>query len=162
MGVSIGACWVFYLLKTDSDGFIFLDYINVVFHEAGHPLFGIVGPTASLYGGTLTQLLLPMLVVVSFWRQRDAVGSGVAGMWLFENFLNIARYMADARSQVLPLVGGGEHDWTEIFTRWGVLEADTHIAQILSTVGWVGMLVTWTWVLSRWRSDAAVMPHDRG
>jgi hypothetical protein len=56
------------------------------------------------------------------------VGFAVAGAWLFENLLNIARYMADARAQILPLVGGGEHDWTNIFSRWDVLASDTLIA----------------------------------
>lgn len=40
------------------------------------------------------------------------MGLAMAWVWLGENLLNIARYLGDARAQVLPLVGGGEHDWT--------------------------------------------------
>ena len=58
-----------------------------------------------MYGGTLGQLAIPAGIAVAFWARRDAVGCAVMGFWYFENFLNIARYMADARAQVLPLVG---------------------------------------------------------
>ena len=65
---------------------------------------------------------------------RDTVVCTVLA-WLFQNFWNIARYMADARAQVLPLVGNGEHDWTEIFSRWGVLRRDTGIAGFVTSPG---------------------------
>ena len=120
------------------------------FHEAGHPIFGILGDTLGLDGGTLSQLVFPVVVALTFWRQRDPVGYAVGGVWFGENFLNIARYMADARAQVLPLVGGGEHDWTTIFSRWGVLSSDTKIAQAVLTAGWVVMLAAWASLVWRW------------
>jgi len=91
------------------------------------------------------------------------VGFAVTGFWFFENFLNIARYMADAVAQVLPLVGGGEHDWTNIFSRWGVLSSDTTIAAFVAGVGWLGMIGVWGWLVWRWvastndREDATEM-----
>ncbi|MEE8607973.1 MAG: hypothetical protein V3S55_10220 [Nitrospiraceae bacterium] len=42
---------------------------------------------------------------MAFWKQREPVGYSVAGVWLGENFLHIAGYMADAQAQVLPSVG---------------------------------------------------------
>ena len=37
----------------DIDGFIFIiDHANLLFHEAGHKIFGIFGSTLGLYGGT--------------------------------------------------------------------------------------------------------------
>ncbi len=96
-----GLVGFFALLASDDDGFIFLDYVNLVFHEAGHPLFGLFGETVGLYGGTLGQLAMPFLVWLVFWGRRDTLGCAVAGVWFFENVLNIARYMADARSQIL-------------------------------------------------------------
>jgi hypothetical protein len=92
---------------------------------------------------------------VGFWMQREPVGLTVTMIWFFENFLNIARYMADARAQVLPLVGGGEHDWTNIFSRWGILSSDVAIAHAVATVGWLGMLAAWVWLVRRWlQADA--------
>lgn len=161
-GASLGFGWFLVLLKTDEDGFVFLDHVNLVFHEAGHPIFGLLGPTLGLYGGTLGQLVMPLLVLGTFRRQGHAVGCAVAALWFFENFLNIARYMADARAQVLPLVGGGEHDWADIFTRWGVLASDTAIAQLVSAAGWVGMLVSWAWLGWRWMKTGAASPRSAG
>jgi hypothetical protein len=135
-------CWI---IKR-SDGFIFLDYVNLAFHEAGHPFFGLFGETLGLYGGTIGQLVFPVVSLIAFLRRGDTVGVSVAGVWLFENFFNIARYMADARVQQLPLVGGGEHDWWHIFTRWGVLDSDTKIAHAVSGMGWIGLIGVWWWL----------------
>jgi hypothetical protein len=132
---------LFALLLADEDGFItILDHANLAFHEAGHLIYGILGRTLGLYGGTLGQLTFPVVAIVSFWRRRQAVPLALSGVWLFENFLNIARYMADARAQLLPLVGGGEHDWYLILTRWGLLDSDTTIAGLLQALGWFGMI----------------------
>ena len=80
-------------------------------------------------------------------------------MWLFENIWNIARYMADARAQVLPLVGSGEHDWTEIFLRWGVLSRDIGIAGFVTLLGWLGVLIAWGWLARRWWLDRELEPR---
>src|ERR1700675_2312670 len=108
-----------------------LDSSNLAFHEAGHPLFGLFSNRLMVYGGTLGQLVFPIAVTVSFWARREAVSFALAEVWLCENLWNIDRYMADARVQELPLVGGGEHDWTEIFSRWGALNQDTWIAGVV-------------------------------
>jgi hypothetical protein len=148
---SAGFGLLFILLKTDDDGFLFVvDHANLVFHEAGHMIFGILGGTLGLYGGTLGQLAIPLIVGATFWKQRDAIGTSIAGVWFFQNFLNIARYMADARAQILPLVGGGDHDWTNIFSRWGALASDIAIANLVAAAGWLGMMVVWGWLVWRW------------
>ncbi|MEW6681492.1 MAG: hypothetical protein AB1451_01005 [Nitrospirota bacterium] len=144
---SLGFAWIVYLLTAAESGWVrIIDDANLVFHEAGHPIFGILGSTLGLYGGTLGQLAIPAGIAAAFWARREAVGVAVTGFWFFENFLNIARYMADARAQVLPLVGGGEHDWTTIFSRWGVLSSDTAIAGFAAGVGWLGMIGVWGWL----------------
>ncbi len=128
-----------------------LDSLNLVFHEAGHPLFGLFGwETLTILGGTLMQVLVPLLVAGAAWGRRQAAGTALAVAWFFQNFHNIARYMADAREQVLPLVGGGEHDWFNLFERWGYLERDTAIARNVHILGWLGMLGSAAWLLWRW------------
>jgi len=74
-------------------------------------------------------------------------------VWLGENLFNIARYMADARTRVLPLVGNGEHDWTEIFSRWGVLHLDYRIAGVTRGIGVVLVVGAIAWLYRLWRSD---------
>jgi len=133
-----------------------LDDANLIFHEAGHPVYGILGSTFELYGGTLGQLTFPVIAAGNFWLKRQPVSAALAGVWLFENFFNIARYMADARAQILPLVGGGEHDWFHIFSRWGVLVHDYQIANTVRFFGYAGLAgcVAWLWWLRR-RSNPA-------
>jgi hypothetical protein len=161
-GISVGLLVLMVLLQTDSDGYIrILDDANLIFHEAGHPIFGLLGPTLGLYGGTLGQLAFPLITSVAFWRRGEPGSLAVTLAWFFENFFSIARYMADARAHDLPLVGGGEHDWTAIFGRWGVLAADTDIAAVVRVVGWLGLVSTWGWLAWRWYM-AKVPGGDRG
>ena len=144
------AFFVVVLLRSEPGWVRVLDGANLLFHEAGHLFFGILGDTMGLYGGTLGQFVFPSIVIVGFWRQRATLSLAVGWIWFFENFFNVARYMADARALELPLVGGGDHDWSNIFWRWGVLHHDTHIAQAVAISGWIGMVLVWLWVA--WRT----------
>ncbi len=151
MGFLAGVSVFLILVLKSTPGFVFaLDDANLMFHEAGHPLYGIFSNRLMVYGGTMGQLTFPVILAVSFWRKRDAIAFAVSVIWFFENWLNIARYMADAREQALPLLGGGEHDWWTIFGRWGVLQYDTKIAAAVRTVGWIGMAVACVWVIVLW------------
>jgi hypothetical protein len=151
MGAVAAAVLLFALALTSQEGWVpILDSLNLVFHEAGHPLFGIFGETIGFLGGTLMQLIVPLLVVGSCWYKRQTTALGLAGIWFFQNGLNIARYMADARTQELPLVGGGEHDWATLFGQWNLLAQDTAIAGAVKTLAWVGMLCCLGWIVWRW------------
>lgn len=155
MGVTVGFILLAGVALTSEPGWVpLLDGVNLLFHEAGHPLFGIFHWEAlTALGGTLMQVLVPLLVLGSFWLRREAPGVAAAGIWCFENFLNIARYVADARAQVLPLVGGGEHDWTDLLGRWGMLTQDLAIARGIRLMGWLGMLGCWVWLAWRWHAS---------
>ena len=61
--------------------------------------------------------------------------------------------MADARTQILPLVGGGCHDWATIFGRWGLMNQDTQIAAAVRMTGWIGMGAACLWMVWRWWAD---------
>ncbi|SEQ05940.1 hypothetical protein SAMN04244573_00911 [Azotobacter beijerinckii] len=135
------------------DRWVFLlDNTNLAIHEAGHPIVGVLVPGWAVYGGTLFQLLFPAMFAGHFWRQRHGLGWSVALVWFGESLLNVGRYMADARAHELPLVGGGDHDWTEIFNRWGVLSGDTGIAGATRLIGLCVMLYALFWLWKRWRS----------
>ncbi|MBE9610740.1 hypothetical protein [Chitinilyticum piscinae] len=142
--------WVLWQALTGDQWVPVLDGANLLFHEAGHPLFGIVSERLTVYGGTLAQLAFPLVVLAYFHRRADTLGTAVSGLWLLENGLNIGRYLGDARAQALPLVGNGEHDWTEILSRWGMLYLDTTLAALLRGVCVLGMLtilllLCWQW-----------------
>src|SRR2546428_3050937 len=96
------------LLFASEPGFIWIiDHANLLFHEAGHPIVGLFSSRLEPYGGTIGQLIFPVVLTVSFWRKDQPLSVAGSVIWFFENWLNIARYMADARAQTLPLVGGG-------------------------------------------------------
>jgi len=125
-----------------------LDSANLAFHEAGHPLFGILSERLMVYGGTLMQLLMPGICTFEMRRQQKYAGFYFCLIWFAENLLNVARYMADARAHKLPLVGGMDpeefHDWTRILGNWGLLSWDTSLANCLRLLA-VGLMVVTLW-----------------
>lgn len=130
-----------------------LDSANLVFHEAGHKIYGVLGETLQLYGGLLGQLTFPLLIVLVFFKRREPAGVAVGAVWAAQNLFSIARYMADARARELPLVGGTEHDFEHIFTRWGALDRDVVIAGYTRTLGWIGIAVALAWLAWRYYRD---------
>ena len=135
----------------DNDGYIFIiDDANLLFHEAGHLIFGFFGYTIGFYGGTLGQLIIPIICGAVFWVQKSLMSVSVTLLWFFENFFNIAVYISDARAQKLPLVGGGEHDWAYILSSLGILQYDTTIATTVTVMGWVGLSLTLAWTTYLW------------
>jgi hypothetical protein len=151
--VSRGAmiAWlVFYALMmfhiaTDTDGFPVTHNANLIVHEAGHFLFGWFGQTIGILGGTLAEVLVPLLLAAYFLRQGHTVAVAFCVFWAFHTSSGIASYMADARTVALPLVGSGDHDWEMLFTQWGVLHRDAKIAGTVRFIGWLGMLATVAW-----------------
>jgi hypothetical protein len=130
-----------------------LDSANLVFHEAGHPLFGLLSRRLAVYGGTLMQLAIPLAVAGSFWSRRHTLGFAVGLAWACESLLNVATYMGDARALALPLVGGLDpelyHDWREIFARWNMLDLDTTWAGLNRIIAWCAALATSVWLVRR-------------
>jgi hypothetical protein len=123
-----------------------LDSANLAFHEAGHPLFGLLSERLMVYGGTLMQLLIPAACAWEFYRREQRWSFYVCLIWIAENGLNISHYLADARAHRLPLVGGVDpeffHDWTEILSRWSLLNQNTTLAWLVR-LGAVALMV-WT------------------
>lgn len=123
------------------------DALDLPIHETGHLVFAWGGDVLAALGGTILQLLLPLAFVAYFWRRRDRHAASVALWWVGQNFWNVARYVADARAQELPLVGGGEHDWAFLLAEWDLLARDQVIARDLRFIGWlvIGAATWWGW-----------------
>jgi hypothetical protein len=103
---------------------------NLVFHEAGHVLFGFFGRFITVLGGSLLQFALPLGLAVAFLRRRDTFGAAVCTWWAGENLLDLAPYIADARALQLVLLGGRTgaevegHDWEYLLAQLGWLRFD--------------------------------------
>jgi len=149
--------FLIYAFITPGPG-LFIDAANLVVHEGGHNLFGWFGPTLGLWGGTLLQWLVPFLLAIYFFSQRQVTGFVFCLFFFFENWLYTATYMADARVQVLPLVTTGDSDFVEhnfyaIFSSLGVLNYDTKIAAVVRALGWCGMVGCVVWLALRAREN---------
>jgi hypothetical protein len=100
----------------------FLDGVNLAFHEAGHLFLAPAGQMLHVLGGTLAQLLVPLLCAGHFVREGKRFEPWICVFWAGESLMYTAVYMADALEMALPLVGGGEiHDWNYLLARWGLL-----------------------------------------
>lgn len=130
--------------------------VNLVFHEAGHILFGLFGNhTLMVLGGSLNQILIPFIVASSFTFYRDQGGAGFALIWFFGNFIDVSIYMADGRFLKLPLIGGLDleaHDWRNLFNHFDLWEVDQTLSKIVFYTGWVGIFLTWVWIYKNWRN----------
>ena len=140
-------------------GFLLIDSANLVVHEGGHLLFGWFGRTIGLWGGTILQWLVPLLLAGYFFRERQPAAFVFCMFFFFENWLYTATYMADAPAMALPLVTTGdsdyiEHDWNTIFSSLGLLPYDTRIATIIRFMGWCGMLACAGWLATRVRTKS--------
>jgi hypothetical protein len=129
---------------------------NLVFHEAGHVILGILGRFIGVLGGSLFQFAVPLILAGAFLRQRNAFGAAVCTWWAGQNLVDVAPYIADARALQLALLGGQTgaevegHDWEYLLTQVNLLHKDraiglaTHWAGLVMMAGallWAGLSV---------------------
>ena len=130
-------------LNGDYVGGSFLHLINLPFHEAGHILFSPFGAFMTSFGGSLLQVLIPLVCVGSFAKREDIYAAAVCAWWAGQNLIDLAPYIADARALQLVLLGGHTgaevegHDWEAILTSLGWLGYDRTLGY---TAHWLGVL----------------------
>ena len=74
MALAVGlTIWTISLLRTPlpQRGGSFIHLINLVFHEAGHIVFAPFGPFMMTLGGSLFQVIIPLVCAWAFWFQQD-------------------------------------------------------------------------------------------
>ena len=128
--------------------------VSTAIHEFGHMLFmpfgiPILGHTMVILGGSLTEVVFPLLFVGYFLRKRqdgrrrDVFAAMVCLWWSAINLLSTAVYCADSRAGRLMLLDGltGQesdgHDWYNLLDIWGLLEQDLVIARYMRAVAWL-------------------------
>jgi hypothetical protein len=123
-----------------------LDDVNLAVHEAGHVFFGPFGDPLAVLGGSLFQVIVPLAFVGYFFVRRDLFAASVVMAWLGASLSNLARYIADARAQDLPLLGGENviHDWWYLLIEWDLLSQDLAIAQWVRMLGALAFVVAVT------------------
>jgi hypothetical protein len=137
---------------------------NLVFHEAGHVILGVLGRFIGVLGGSLFQFALPLALAVVFLRQHDPFAASVCTWWAGQNLLDVAPYIADARALQLVLLGGSTgaevegHDWEYLLTEMNLLHMDRTLGLAAHRIGllmMVGALVWGAWAARRHRAPSS-------
>ena len=132
------------------------DYIlsmaNLVFHEAGHIILIPLGEFMSILGGSLFQVLMPLVFLAAFLKKPDPFAAAVMMWWTGQNLIDLAPYIADARAQRLILLGGvtgrdqpGYHDWNNLLTRLDWLPYDQTLAGLAAGLGSLLIVTALLW-----------------
>ena len=134
----------------------FLPLPDLVFHEAGHWILIPFGRFMSVLGGSLMQVLIPVVCAIAFVRQDNPFGAAVCIWWAGQNLIDLAPYIADARRLQLVLLGGFTgaevegHDWEYLLTTLGWLRYDVALGRTAQAAGalvmagatiWAGLLL---------------------
>ncbi len=129
----------------------FLHRPLLVFHEAGHVVFRPFGEWLTVLGGTLGQLLMPLVLAGALLlRNRDPFGAAI-GLWFFGvSLLDVAPYMYDALHPQLMLLSGrtgeeGGHDWIYLFSSMGLLPKAQLIGGLTHKLGTAVLLLSLAW-----------------
>jgi len=143
----------------------FMHLVHLPFHEAGHILFLPFGSFLMSLGGSLTQVLVPLVCLGTFLvKTRDTFGAAVALWWAGQSLMDVAPYIADARALRIVLLGGRTgaevegHDWEAILSALGWLRYDILLGRLANLLGIVLMIVALAWgasVVARQRALAA-------
>jgi hypothetical protein len=138
-------------IRTGEIGSSFIHGPHLVFHEAGHVLFMAFGEFMTIAGGTLMQLIVPIVLGVALQvKNRDNFGASVALWWLATSFMDCAPYAFDALQPQLVLLGGrtgedGPHDWIHMLGELGLLRRAHAVGYALHGIGVALMLAANAW-----------------
>ncbi len=147
----------------------FMHNILLPFHEAGHVLFMPFGEFMNILGGSLFQVLMPLIVAaVILWKNRDPFGAAIGIWWCGVSFIDLAPYIYDAKDPQLMLLSGqtgedGPHDWIYLLGTFGKINQSPLYGSLTHKLGIVIMLagvVAAAFVLWRtWRArDESPVP----
>jgi len=120
--------------------------LNNIMHEGGHLLFRLSGNQfLGTAGGSILQLTVPLAAALVVFRQPDYFAVSVCGVWLATNLYNIAPYVADARTRILPLTTSDDgecgmcYDWQYLLSTMHLLPWDTKLAAVIRIIAFLFM-----------------------
>jgi hypothetical protein len=132
----------------------FLHLPNLIFHEAGHVIFSPFGRFMTVLGGSLFQILVPLICAISFaYQYEDRFAAAVCTWWAGQNVVDVAPYIADARKLQLTLIGGRTgaevegHDWEYLLMSIGWLHLDERLGRAALVAGTLVMVGAIVWAV---------------
>ena len=118
----------------------FIHLILLYIHEAGHLFFGVFGRTIGILGGSLNQILAPLVWFIVAKREGSSL-SNVALFFTGVSIVDVSIYVKDAELLLLPLIGGlskAHHDWKNLLIGWEIIDWSFTIGELLF---WIGMIL---------------------
>jgi hypothetical protein len=156
--------WYFFSIIHSPKIFHVVDAVDLVFHESGHTLLFWAPQTLEILGGSMMQILVPLVFVLYFALQRKYFSSSLLLFWLGYSIVNVSIYASDAFIRELPLLGGDGviHDWAYLSAELGLGKDVLVLAQFLSSTGIITILAGLTWSLflvwREWHGKSLHMP----
>lgn len=135
IGLTVILAFVGFRVLVHPDAGWLMDSVDLPIHETGHLVFLPFGEVMQFLGGSLFQIIVPAVFTGYFVKRGDKHAAFTCLWWVAQNFWNVSVYIGDARSELLPLVGGGEHDWAFLLGRFGWLNKDHIIARDVWVIG---------------------------
>jgi hypothetical protein len=121
------------------------------FHEFGHILFMPFGEFMTLLGGSIFQVLMPLLLGGYFLvRNRDPFAASLMLWWASAGVLDTAPYIYDAWVPQHVLLTGrtgdtGAHDFIDTLGDLGLLHKAQPIGRGVHVFGVIAMLAALLW-----------------
>jgi len=119
----------------------FLDNVDLAIHETGHLLFRVLGEFMCIAGGSLFQVIFPIVFVGYFVWQKSYYSAAVVLFWVGQSLLNVWVYAADAQRMQLVLTSGftgsegSFHDWNYMLSETGLIDSTKTVAGTIRFIG---------------------------
>lgn len=119
----------------------FLDNVDLPIHETGHLLFRPLGEFMMIAGGSLFQVIFPLIFAGYFAWRRQYYSAAIVMLWVGQSVLNVCVYASDAVAGQLVLTSGGTlkdgdfHDWNYLLSSTGLLESTKGVAKVIRSLG---------------------------
>ncbi len=124
-----------------------LDGVDLLIHEAGHPIFHIFGEFIGVAGGSIMQILIPVVFFIYFIYQKQFYSASFVLFWVGQSMLNVFVYANDAVAMQLPLLSGltgsegGFHDWNYLLDATGLLKYTLQVAGVIRVAATLTILI---------------------
>jgi hypothetical protein len=137
--------------QTGEIGASFMHAILLPSHEAGHIFLIPFGHFLTILGGSLFQVVFPLIVGCAvLWQNRDPFGAALGVWWCGASLVDLAPYIYDAKNPQLVLLGGstgedGPHDWIYLLGVFGKISQSQGYGFLVHKLGVLVMALALVW-----------------
>ena len=115
-----------------------MSFIDFGVHEASHLVFAFLPSILVASAGSIGEIAFTILIVIAAFKAHSYFAMIFGALWTMLAMNSVGRYIADARAQILPLIGptpDALHDWHFILGQLGWLQYDMIIGEFVRGAG---------------------------